>query len=75
VEQIGIADNFFDLGGHSLNATQLVSRLRMKFGVDLTLAEFFVSPTIKDVSRQIEMALIQQTSAEDLDTLIATLGS
>lgn len=75
VQQIGIADNFFDLGGHSLNATQLVSRLRMKFGVDLTLAEFFASPTIKDVSTQIEMALIKQTSAEDLDALIVRLGS
>ncbi|MDJ0838003.1 MAG: amino acid adenylation domain-containing protein [Acidobacteriota bacterium] len=44
--QTGVRDNFFDLGGHSLTATQVVSRLRDVFGIDLPLAVFFEKPTI-----------------------------
>jgi amino acid adenylation domain-containing protein len=49
VEQIGVEDNFFDLGGHSLFATQLVSRLRSAFGVDLPLRKVFESATLGDL--------------------------
>jgi amino acid adenylation domain-containing protein len=41
VEGFGIRDDFFDLGGHSLSATQTVARLSQMFGVDLRLRSFF----------------------------------
>ncbi|NIM17870.1 MAG: amino acid adenylation domain-containing protein, partial [Candidatus Aminicenantes bacterium] len=44
---IGIADNFFDLGGHSLNATTLVSRIHKAFNVKIALAEIFRLPDIR----------------------------
>lgn len=43
---IGIQDNFFDLGGHSLKATQLVSRIHQQLNVLISLRELFAGPTV-----------------------------
>jgi amino acid adenylation domain-containing protein len=45
VERIGVNDNFFDLGGHSLSATGVIFRLRDALRVDLPLRALFESPT------------------------------
>ncbi len=73
LDQVGVEDNFFELGGHSLGATQLVTRIAASFGVELTLAEFFATPTIRAVSQKIETALLQQTSAAELDQMLSAL--
>ncbi|PPT09099.1 Malonyl CoA-acyl carrier protein transacylase [Geitlerinema sp. FC II] len=54
VERIGIYDNFFDLGGHSLRAIQLVTQIRDVFQVDLMLQSFFEAPTIEGLARCVE---------------------
>jgi len=54
IEQIGIYDNFFDLGGNSLLGTQLVSELRQNFQVELPLQSLFDDPTISGVAKIIE---------------------
>ncbi len=45
-ERVGVQDNFFEIGGHSLLATKVVSRVREEFDRDLSLREFFASPTV-----------------------------
>ena len=56
ISLIGLDDNFFDLGGHSLSATQLISRIREAFLVEISLRDFFETPTIRDLARLIETA-------------------
>lgn len=47
LEVIGIHDSFFDLGGHSLTAAKLLSRIRDAFQIELTVAKIFEEPTIE----------------------------
>jgi amino acid adenylation domain-containing protein len=53
LEQVGIEDNFFDLGGHSLLVIQVALRSRQAFGVDIPLQALFESPTISSFSELI----------------------
>jgi amino acid adenylation domain-containing protein len=54
VEGVGIEDNFFLLGGHSLLGTQLVLRLRDAFGAELTLRDLFEAQTIQNLAAKVE---------------------
>ncbi|HLP60630.1 MAG TPA: amino acid adenylation domain-containing protein [Candidatus Deferrimicrobium sp.] len=47
---MGIDDNFFDLGGHSLNATLLTARMHKVFNVKIPLKEFFQRGCIREVA-------------------------
>ena len=49
--RIGAADNFFDLGGHSLMATQIASRVREAFRIELPVRAIFEEPTIAGLAR------------------------
>jgi thioesterase domain-containing protein/acyl carrier protein len=50
VQEIGIHDNFFDLGGHSLKAAQLFYQLELVFGKQLPLATLFQAPTVAELA-------------------------
>ena len=54
MEKIGVTDNFFDLGGHSMNATVLVSRIQHDFGVKFSIVNVFENPFIEDQAQLIE---------------------
>ncbi|MEH2348456.1 MAG: amino acid adenylation domain-containing protein [Nostoc sp.] len=54
LEQIGIDDNFFNLGGHSLIAAQILSRIREGFQVELFFHHIFANPTIAGLAGLIE---------------------
>lgn len=56
IERIGAGDNFFDFGGHSLQATQVVSRLRDAFAVAVTLRDIFEAPVVEALAKVIEQA-------------------
>ena len=51
IDRIGVHDNFFDCGGHSLMATQLTSRMRGVFGVDVLLHDLFDRPTPAELAK------------------------
>ena len=53
LERVGITDDFFALGGHSLNATQVASRVREAFHVEMPLRTMFESPTIESLAKAI----------------------
>ena len=54
VEDLGIRDNFFDLGGHSLMAARMFSAIEKAFGQLLPLAVLFESPTIAELANYID---------------------
>jgi len=54
IDQVGIHDDFFALGGHSLYATQIISRVRDHFDVELSLQALFEYPTVAGLSAQVE---------------------
>jgi tyrocidine synthetase III len=58
-EQIGVHDNFFEAGGHSLRAVQIVSRIHRELGVKIELREIFAHPTIESLA----ILVNQQTTA------------
>ena len=45
-QRIGIHDNFFELGGHSLLVMQLMVEVQQSFGVNISLQDVFMSPTL-----------------------------
>ncbi|MEK3924034.1 amino acid adenylation domain-containing protein, partial [Paenibacillus sp. FSL K6-2393] len=49
-DRIGAIDNFFDLGGHSLKAASLISRIHQVFGVSISLRKIFELPTLERLS-------------------------
>ncbi|WP_249038331.1 non-ribosomal peptide synthetase, partial [Lysinibacillus sphaericus] len=51
IEKIGITDNFFDLGGHSLKATAFMAKIGKKLHITLALKEIFENPTIESISQ------------------------
>jgi amino acid adenylation domain-containing protein len=67
--QIGAQDNFFNVGGNSLQATQLISRIRDAFQVTLEPRHLFTHPVLAHLASQIDNATQQ---APD-DTVVAQL--
>ncbi|HYO51945.1 non-ribosomal peptide synthetase, partial [Archangium sp.] len=54
VEKVGIHDNFFDLGGHSLLSVKILSHVRAIFDVELAVLDIFEQPTVAQLVEKIE---------------------
>jgi amino acid adenylation domain-containing protein len=68
IEQVGIYDNFFTLGGHSLQVIQVISRLRQTFKIDLALNILFELPSIAELGAYIENILWSADLASSINT-------
>ena len=69
IEKVGIEDDFFELGGASVVATQIVSRLRQMFQMDLPAILLFETPTISKLARY----MIEHEARPGLTEKTATL--
>jgi len=68
VSRIGVNDNFFDLGGHSLLMLQINGKLRAAFGRDIPLVDLFQYPTIMSLARQLEESEASPVSFLDIQS-------
>ena len=59
LDQVGLHDNFFDLGGHSLLITLVRARLQEQLGIDLSMVDLFEHPTVRALADRLEQALEQ----------------
>ncbi|MEH1805762.1 type I polyketide synthase [Nostoc sp.] len=62
IKSVGIHDNFFKLGGDSLIAVQVLSRIRNIFSIRLSVANLFESPTIAEIAPKLEKQIDPDTS-------------
>lgn len=64
LEEVGVQDSFFELGGDSLLAIQLGARLKERLGVEIPINELFEQPTIESLARTV---LVRRAGAAALD--------
>ena len=73
LDGIGIEDNFFDLGGNSLLATQVISRVLSKFKVTVSLRSFLQSLTVAEMALVITQERANGLENSDLEKILAEL--
>ncbi|MBT5872874.1 MAG: amino acid adenylation domain-containing protein [Candidatus Latescibacteria bacterium] len=64
IGQVGIRDNFFEIGGNSLIAVRLFAKINDRFGVDLPLAAIFEAPNIEESSKLIGNLIVSESSSD-----------
>jgi amino acid adenylation domain-containing protein len=69
LERVGVDDNFFLIGGHSLFGIQLIARIRDSFGVELPLRSIFDSPTPAQLAQEIERLIAAKLDSISEDEL------
>lgn len=69
--EVGIHDQFFEIGGNSLRAVQILSRIRSRLGVPLDLEVLFLQPTIAALAAACEQV---DSAAEGDDTIVSVGG-
>jgi amino acid adenylation domain-containing protein len=74
LDQIGIYDNFLDLGGNSLAATRIISRVIARFQTEIPLGSLFQSPTVAEMAAVISQYEIKKGENE-LETILDELES
>ncbi|MEV5317705.1 amino acid adenylation domain-containing protein [Streptomyces sp. NPDC052687] len=52
--RVGVTDNFFEIGGHSLLVTRLIDHVRQALGLELPVRSFFDEPTVEGMARRLE---------------------
>jgi amino acid adenylation domain-containing protein len=65
IRGVGVTDNFFALGGRSISAVRVLSRIRARFGPDVPLAALFQAPTLGELA-----ALLRSRTPASLSALL-----
>lgn len=75
IEPIGVEDNFFALGGHSMLGTQLVAQVRTAFGIDFPMRELFDAATVAEMAERVVAHQAESLGSEELEELLAAVES
>ncbi|MFP5265313.1 MAG: non-ribosomal peptide synthetase, partial [Blastocatellia bacterium] len=73
VDKVGIYENFFDMGGHSLLGTRLIARIRDEIHVELPLRVVFEAPTIAEQALAIMERYLEREDKSETDRLLTEL--
>ncbi len=71
--QVGIDDNFFDLGGHSLSATRIISRVIESFQLKLSIDALFHAGTVADMAAVVLQKHIHKARPQDVARILSEL--
>jgi amino acid adenylation domain-containing protein len=63
---ISINDNFFEIGGHSLNAVRVISRIQKELNVDLSLKDIFYNPVLSDIAENVKKLIVIRDSQVEI---------
>jgi len=66
VERVGITENFFEIGGHSLSAMRVVARMQSIHDLDIPVSCLFLHPTIESLAAEVDVMRVSAHSDEDL---------
>jgi acyl carrier protein len=75
LNQVGIHDNFFDLGGNSLFGIQLMARLRKTFQMDLPMNHLFTSPTVAGLAAIIAENQLGEGELDEVERMLREIES
>jgi natural product biosynthesis luciferase-like monooxygenase protein len=75
VDEVGIHDDFFKIGGHSLLAAQLLSRLRETFEIDLPLRSLLQAPTVAELAEAMSEMSEQRVRIERIADLMISVAA
>lgn len=73
IDKVGIKDNFFDLGGHSMLGTQVIARVKDEFKIDLPLRIIFENPTIEGIVQAMTKQQAQLIESNELEKMLDEL--
>lgn len=73
MEQISATDNFFDLGGHSLTAIQVIHMIRQTFDIDLSLQAIFRYPLLASLAEHVDEGIIASSNEADIISALRAL--
>jgi amino acid adenylation domain-containing protein len=68
VPRVGLEDNFFHIGGHSLTVVQVISRLRQRMALDLSMADLFATQTLRSFALRVQQVLDEERDRESNPT-------
>jgi acyl carrier protein len=74
VERVGRRSSFFGLGGHSLQAMQVVARVREAFDIELSLRSLVEAPTLADFALVVVQLQIEQSDDEEVSQILGELN-
>jgi acyl-coenzyme A synthetase/AMP-(fatty) acid ligase/acyl carrier protein len=75
LDRVGIHDSFFDLGGHSLGATRVASRVLKWFQLEIPLPSLFNAPTVAEMANVITTHQAKRLGEQEMEKILTELES